>query len=157
MAKHDLSKLIAQGQNYVNEFEKWEPPSGLNLKCIVKKANANETDEGLPRWGILLEVQDGEYTGKSFWVNARFSLKWEFQNKQCVDMFEALGIAGDTLNELAPELIATSIEAKRVIVNTNTNKKGYADHTLVPIKTTQSAPPPPPPPAEDDEDEDEDW
>lgn len=154
MAKHDLSKLIQRGKDYVDEYESWTPPNGLNLKCVVEAANADETDEGLPRWGIMLRVASGEFEGKTFWVNARFSTQWDFMNKYCVDTFEALGIGGDALSELKPELVASSVEAKKVVVHTETNKKGYANHKLVAAKTTQSAPPPPPEPEPEDDD---DW
>ncbi len=163
MAKYNLGDLVKRGQEHEDDgsFERWDPPAGENLKCTVAQVKTDEDDDGTPRWGIRFTVVKGEHEGKSFWHNIRFSLEWDFINKQAVDAFEALGLAADFLSTSSPDAIGAAVEGKNAVVTPayrngkgkNKDKK-YGNHI---ISSAKSAAAPPPPPPEDDGDDEDDW
>ena len=159
MGQYNMGDLVRRGQEHEDDgaFERWDPPAGENLKCKVAQVKPDEHDDGTPRWGLRFTVVKGEYEGKSFWHNIRFSLEWDFINKQAVDAFEALGIAADFLASPSPDAIGAAVEGKNAIVTPayrngkgkNADKK-YGNHVISAAKTAA----PPPPPVEDDDDDD---
>jgi len=164
MGKKNLSDLIKRGQDHEDEYESWDPPAGLNLKCVVSKVTTAINDDGTPRWGFLLEVLVGENKGKTFWSNERLSEEYDFMNASAVDAFEALGLSASSLMKLVDsdvEAVASKVEGKKVVVvtayrkNKKNPKRPWANHSFESAK--EQAPPPEPDVDDDDDGDDEDW
>ena len=102
------------------DFEKWDPPAGLELTVEVVRANGDSqgTKAGYPKFGFWLEVKDGEHKGKRFWDNVYFSAH-DGANKRSFAKLAAAGFDKDWW-AAGPDAEATAAaaEGRTFIVHT---------------------------------------
>lgn len=97
------------------EFDRWSPPEGSVLTVKAVDVRSNEKN-GMPRWSLWLEVQNGEFERKRFWTTF-FITAHAGVNKRVIKNLMAFGLTEDFLaSDPTTELIGASLKDRAALV-----------------------------------------
>ncbi len=155
MSTVNLQDLINAAEEVEDSgFESgYELPQGKLVSVKVVDSRPAIQDDGTPRFGMWLEITDGDDKGNRFWVFPKFSAQHAFVTKKALAVLNALGIDNAFIGGNTPDMIGAALVGREAVVKGNyrKNKKNpdrpWEDHLFSPKKVVAPAAP-----VDDDED-----
>jgi len=136
-----LRDLYEQSKNEdISSFsgDNWEPVEGETYTVSASLVRASTTRTGLPRWGVMFTVAEGDDQGKKFWDNWNLTQQYPKIDARTFHYLELIGLTIDVLDqELSDEQLSEIAKNSGNVVKVkakykqdkNDSAKLWADHT----------------------------